>query len=96
MKRRHHCKTSQAKVMLAVLALCGVTAFWGSVAWAADAGQAPVLVQDGTHYFSVNPENGNRDKITIMTVRLGRIPWPSELGPMRTEPWELRLWAMMP
>lgn len=62
MKRRHHCKTSQAKVMLAVLALCGVTAFWGSVAWAADAGQAPVLVQDGTHYFSVNPENGNRDK----------------------------------
>lgn len=62
MKRRHHCKTSQAKVMWAVLALCGVTAFWGSVAWAADAGQAPVLVQDGTHYFSVNPENGNRDK----------------------------------
>lgn len=62
MKRRHHCKTSQAKVMLAVLALCGVTAFWGSVAWAADAGQAPVLVQDGTHYFSANPENGNRDK----------------------------------
>lgn len=62
MKRRHHCKTSQAKVMLAVLALCGVTAFWGSAAWAADAGQAPVLVQDGTHYFSVNPENGNRDR----------------------------------
>ena len=60
MKRRHHCKTSQAKVMLAVLALCGVTAFWGSVAWAADAGQAPVLVQDGTHYFSVKPEDGNR------------------------------------
>ena len=62
MKRRHHCKTSQAKVMLAVLALCGVTAFWGSVAWAADAGQTPVPVQDSTHYFSVNPENGNRDK----------------------------------
>lgn len=62
MKRRHHCKSSHAKVTLAVLALCGMTAFWGSVAWAADAGQAPVLVQDGTHYFSVNPENGNRDK----------------------------------
>ena len=61
MKRRHHCKTSQAKVMLAVLALCGVTAFWGSVAWAADAGQDAAPVQNGIHYFSVNPEDGNRD-----------------------------------
>lgn len=61
MKRRHHCKSSHAKVTLAVLALCGMTAFWGSAAWAADAGQTPNLVQDGIHYFSVNPEDGNRD-----------------------------------
>ncbi|MES9636315.1 S-layer homology domain-containing protein [Megasphaera elsdenii] len=62
MKRRHHCKSSHAKVTLAVLALCGMTAFWGSAAWAADAGQTPNPVQDGIHYFSVKPENGNRDK----------------------------------
>lgn len=62
MKRRHHCKSSHAKVTLAVLALCGMTAFWGGAAWAADAGQTPDPVQDGIHYFSVNPENGNRDK----------------------------------
>ncbi|AVO28130.1 S-layer homology domain-containing protein [Megasphaera elsdenii] len=62
MKRRHHCKSSHAKVTLAVLALCGMTAFWGSAAWAADAGQTLDPVQDGIHYFSVNPENGNRDK----------------------------------
>ena len=62
MKRRHHCKTSHAKLTLAVLALCGMTAFWGGAAWAADAGQTPDPVQDGIHYFSVNPENGNRDK----------------------------------
>lgn len=61
MKRRHHCKTSQAKVMLAVLALCGVTAFWGSAVWASDAGQDAAPVQNGNHYFSVNPEDGNRD-----------------------------------
>ena len=61
MKRRHHCKSSHAKVTLAVLALCGMTAFWGSAAWAADAGQTPNPVQDGIHYFSVNPEDGNRD-----------------------------------
>lgn len=60
MKRRHHCKSSHAKVTLAVLALCGMTAFWGSAAWAADAGQTPNPVQDGIHYFSVNPEDGNR------------------------------------
>lgn len=62
MKRRHHCKTSHAKLTLAVLALCSMTAFWGGAAWAADAGQTPDSVQDGIHYFSVNPENGNRDK----------------------------------
>ncbi len=62
MKRRHHCKTSHAKLTLAVLALCSMTAFWGGAAWAADAGQTPDPVQDGIHYFSVNPENGNRDK----------------------------------
>lgn len=39
-----------------------MTAFWGSAAWAADAGQTPNPVQDGIHYFSVKPENGNRDK----------------------------------
>ena len=44
------------------LALCGMTAFWGSAAWAADAGQTPNSVQDGIHYFSVNPEDGNRDR----------------------------------
>lgn len=60
MKRRHHCKSSHAKVTLAVLALCGMTAFWGSAAWAADAGQTPNPVQDGIHYFSVKPEDGNR------------------------------------
>ena len=62
MKRRHHCKSSHAKVTLAVLALCGMTAFGGSAVWAADAGQDTALVQDGIHYFSVNPEDGNRDK----------------------------------
>ncbi|WP_294025548.1 S-layer homology domain-containing protein [uncultured Megasphaera sp.] len=62
MKRRHHCTSSHAKVTLAVLALCGMTAFWGSVAWAADAGQDTAPVQDGIHYFSVKPDNGNRDK----------------------------------
>lgn len=62
MKRRHHCKSSQAKVTLAVLALCGMTAFGGSAIWAADAGQDTAFVQDGIHYFSVNPEDGNRDK----------------------------------
>ena len=62
MKRRHHRKSSQAKVTLAVLALCGMTAFWGSAVWAADAGQDAAPVQDGIHYFSVNPEDGNRDK----------------------------------
>lgn len=60
MKRRHHCTSSHAKVTLAVLALCGMTAFWGSAAWAADAGQTPNPVQDGIHYFSVKPEDGNR------------------------------------
>ena len=60
MKRRHHCKSSHAKVTLAVLALCGMTAFWGSAAWAADAGQTPNPVQDGIHYFSVKPEDDNR------------------------------------
>lgn len=44
------------------LALCGMTAFWGSAVWAADAGQTPAPAQDGIHYFSVKPENGNRDK----------------------------------
>mgnify|MGYP002613983408 FL=1 len=44
------------------LALCGMTAFWGSAAWVADAGQTPNSVQDGIHYFSVNPEDGNRDR----------------------------------
>ncbi len=39
-----------------------MTAFWGSVAWAADAGQDTAPVQDGIHYFSVKPDNGNRDK----------------------------------
>ncbi len=62
MKRRRHCKTSHAKLTLTVLALCSMTAFWGGAAWAADAGQTPDPVQDGIHYFSVNPENGNRDK----------------------------------
>lgn len=62
MKRRHHCKSSHAKVTLAVLALCGMTAFWGSAAWATDSGQDTALVQDGIHYFSVKPDNGNRDK----------------------------------
>ena len=62
MKRRHHCTSSHAKVTLAVLALCGMTAFWGSAAWAADAGQDTAPVQDGIHYFSVKPDNGNRDK----------------------------------
>ena len=42
------------------LALCGMTAFWGSASWAADAGQTPNPVQDGIHYFSVKPEEGNR------------------------------------
>jgi autotransporter adhesin len=37
-----------------------MTAFWGSAAWAADAGQTPNPVQDGIHYFSVKPEDGNR------------------------------------
>lgn len=62
MKRRHHCTSSHAKVTLAVLALCGMTAFWGSAAWAVDAGQDTAPVQDGIHYFSVKPDNGNRDK----------------------------------
>ena len=62
MKRRHHCKSSHAKVTLAVLALCGMTAFWGGAVWAADAGQDTATVQDGIHYFSVKPEKGNRDK----------------------------------
>ena len=44
------------------LALCGMTAFWGSVAWAADAGQDTAPVQDGIHYFSVKPEDGNRNR----------------------------------
>ena len=44
------------------LALCGMTAFWGSAAWATDSGQDTALVQDGSHYFSVKPDNGNRDK----------------------------------
>jgi len=39
-----------------------MTAFWGSAAWVADAGQTPNSVQDGIHYFSVNPEDGNRDR----------------------------------
>ena len=62
MKRRHHCKSSHAKVTLAVLALCGMTAFWGGAVWATDAGQDTATVQDGIHYFSVKPEKGNRDK----------------------------------
>lgn len=62
MKRRHHCKSSHAKVTLAVLALCGMTAFGGSAIWAADAGQDTAFVQDGIHYFSVNPEDGNRNR----------------------------------
>lgn len=44
------------------LALCGMTAFWGSAAWAADAGQDTAPVQDGIHYFSVKPEDGNRNR----------------------------------
>lgn len=44
------------------LALCGMTAFWGGAVWAADAGQTPAPAQDGIHYFSVKPEDGNRDK----------------------------------
>ena len=38
-----------------------MTAFGGSAIWAADAGQDTAFVQDGIHYFSVNPEKGNRD-----------------------------------
>ncbi|WP_298674968.1 S-layer homology domain-containing protein [uncultured Megasphaera sp.] len=60
MKRRHHCKSSHAKVTLAVLALCGMTAFCGSAVWASDAGQDAAPVQNGIHYFSVKPEDGNR------------------------------------
>lgn len=44
------------------LALCGMTAFWGSAAWAADAGQDTAPVQGGIHYFSVKPEDGNRNR----------------------------------
>lgn len=44
------------------LALCGMTAFWGSAAWVADAGQDTAPVQDGIHYFSVKPEDGNRNR----------------------------------
>lgn len=62
MKRRHHCTSSHAKVTLAVLALCGMTAFWGSAVWASNAGQDATLAQNGIHYFSVNPADGNRNK----------------------------------
>ena len=95
MKRRHHCKTSQAKVMLAVLALCGVTAFWGSAVWASDAGQDAAPVQNGNHYFSVNPEDGNRDN-NYDNDGAGSIPWPSEPEPMQTGKWVPRHWATMP
>ena len=62
MKRRHHCTSSHAKVTLAVLALCGMTAFCGSAVWASNAGQDATLAQNGIHYFSVNPADGNRNK----------------------------------
>ena len=87
------------------LALCGMTAFWGSAAWAADAGQTPNPVQDGIHYFSVKPENGNRDKNynndgavgtdSLMTALSGPIPWPSAPALMQTGPWAPRPWATM-
>ena len=76
------------------LALCGMTAFWGSAAWAADAGQTLAPVQDGIHYFSVKTVTATG--ITIMTALSGTIPWPSAPGLMPMGPWAPRPWATMP
>ena len=57
-----------ARIIAVALAAGALT--WGSVpevSWAADTGQADTgqnaaIIQGGIHYFSVNPEGGNRNK----------------------------------
>ncbi|WP_440336783.1 ESPR-type extended signal peptide-containing protein [Mitsuokella multacida] len=57
-----------ARIIAVALAAGALT--WGSVpevSWAADTGQADTgqnatTIQGGIHYFSVNPEGGNRNK----------------------------------
>lgn len=59
---------SLARIIAVALAAGALT--WGSVpevSWAADTGQADTgqnaaIIQGGIHYFSVNPEGGNRNK----------------------------------
>ena len=78
-----------ARIIAVALAAGALT--WGSVpevSWAADTGQADTgqnaaIIQGGIHYFSVNPEGGNRNK-------------PSVPVPMQTGAWVPRPWATMP
>lgn len=64
-----HTNTPALARIIAV-ALAAGALIWGSVpeiSWAADTGQADIgqnaaTIQGGIHYFSVNPEGGNRNK----------------------------------
>lgn len=55
-------RTSGAMGILAVLACAGMTLWGGRPVLAADAGPSPDNPPAAIHYFSVNPEGGNRDR----------------------------------
>lgn len=55
-------RTSGAMGILAVLACAGMTLWGGSPVLAADAGPSPDNPPAAIHYFSVKPEDGNRDR----------------------------------
>ncbi|WP_279126484.1 YadA-like family protein [Acidaminococcus fermentans] len=55
-------RTSGAMGILAVLACAGMTLWGGRPVLAADAGPSPDNPPAAIHYFSVNPEDGNRDR----------------------------------
>lgn len=78
------------------LALCGMTAFWGSAAWAADAEQDTAPVQDGIHYFSVKPEDGNRNRNYNNDGAVGTDSLSVGDGAYADGTMGLRPWATMP
>ena len=55
-------RTSGAMGILAVLVCAGITLWGGSPVLAADAGPSPDNPPAAIHYFSVKPEDGNRDR----------------------------------
>ncbi len=69
MKRRHHCKTSHAKLTLAVLALCSMTAFWAVLPGPLMLGRLRIPSRTASIISVSTLRMVTATKITIMTVR---------------------------